>query len=100
MKTTRKALSMPLELIIGFAVIILIALVIITFTNSSVTKSGNSAQGSQDITSNGIACETQAATWCAQNPGVECSVTDCDKCATAVPCGRLTEGGIIMPTPG
>lgn len=92
MKAARKAISMSAEIIVGFVVVLIVAFVLIIFTNGGITKSGKSTQESQDVSSGGIACETQAATWCAQNSEAASCPTDagsCDKCAAEFPCGRL-----------
>ena len=80
---------MPTEIIIGLVVVLIVALALIIFTTGGITKSGKNTQQNQDDSSAGISCQSQAAAWCAQNSGTECPLTNCDKCSSPVPCGRI-----------
>ncbi len=52
----RKALSMPMEIIIAVVVLVVIALAVIMFTSGSITKTGTQTGAQQDTTACGL-CE-------------------------------------------
>ena len=86
MKYGRKALSMPMEIIIAVVVLVVIALAVIMFTTGGITKSSGETQKTQDVGNAGIACQAAVTNYCAANPAA-LDTTDCTACTAAATCG-------------
>ncbi len=87
----RKALSMPMEIIIAVVVLVVIALAVIMCTTGGITKGGDTAMDTQTTAGEGLACQSEITAYCAKSPTastVTCSTTTCPSCtAGTYSCG-------------
>ena len=84
----RKALSMPLNIVIAIVVLLFLALILITLVSTNVIKFSGSSTGSVDTTSMGIQCQTELASGCqGLKSGVDvCPADKCKSCPVSTKC--------------
>lgn len=83
---SRKAMSMPMEIIIAVVILVVIALAVIMMTTGSITNFGKNSGDTGGSTANSIQCQSDKL-WCNDHPGEECEqCAEQDSCGSRVIC--------------